>query len=87
VSITGKVRLRGTTSGISGVTMILSGSPYNMTTTTDDNGIYTFTYLAAGGDYTVTPLLKGYTFSPPSRTFTDLRVSQGFRTSYFDGTP
>lgn len=85
VSITGKVRLAGTTQGIGGVTMRLTGSRTAATTTGAD-GIYTFANLPAGGDYTVTPSKTGYTFTPPSRTFTDLTASQGLRTAYFDGT-
>jgi photosystem II stability/assembly factor-like uncharacterized protein len=86
VSITGKVRLEGTTTGISGVKMTLTGSRSTMTTTNSE-GIYRFNNLPAAGNYTVTPMKPGYTFHPPSRTFTDLRVSQGLRTSSFDGMP
>ena len=86
VSITGKVRLEGTTMGISGVTMKLTGSR-TATTTTNSNGIYMFSNLPAGGNYTVKPMKTGYTFDPPSRTFTNLRVSQTLRTASFDGTP
>jgi photosystem II stability/assembly factor-like uncharacterized protein len=85
VSITGKVRLQGTTTGISGVMMNLTGSR-SATTMTDSSGIYTFSNLPAGGDYTVTPSLTGYSFNPPSRTFTGLIVSKGLSVSYFDGT-
>jgi Carboxypeptidase regulatory-like domain/Beta-propeller repeat len=84
VSITGKVRLEGTTMGISGVTMKLTGSR-SATTTTNSEGIYTFANLPAGGNYTVTPMKTGFTFDPPSRTFTNLRVSQSLRTASFDG--
>ncbi len=48
----------------SGVTVALSGAGTG-TTTTAANGAYTFTGLAAG-NYTVTPSLSGYTFSPTS---------------------
>jgi hypothetical protein len=86
VSITGKVRRTGTTSGISDVTMTLNGS-LSATSTTSSGGIYTFSDLPAAGNYTVTPSKTGYTFNPPSRTYTNVRVSKGLSTSYFDGTP
>jgi uncharacterized protein (DUF2141 family) len=48
----------------SGVTIALSGGPTSKpNTTTDASGNYSFTGLA-GGTYTVTPSLAGYTFSP-----------------------
>jgi hypothetical protein len=48
----------------SGVTIALSGGPTSKpNTTTDSSGNYSFTGLA-GGTYTVTPALGGYTFSP-----------------------
>lgn len=50
--------------GIQGVTMSLGGAAA-ATTTTDVNGNYTFTGLA-DGNYTVTPSLTSYTFTPPS---------------------
>ena len=40
-----------------------------MTTTTDENGYYTFTNLP-NGSYTITPSKTGYEFTPPSRTVT-----------------
>ncbi|MDE2294136.1 MAG: carboxypeptidase regulatory-like domain-containing protein [Gammaproteobacteria bacterium] len=56
--------ISGTVSGAvaSGVTITLSGAGTG-TTTTAANGTYTFSGLAAG-NYTVTPSLSGYTFSP-----------------------
>jgi photosystem II stability/assembly factor-like uncharacterized protein len=86
VSITGKVRITGTSTGIANVVMSLSGSRTTATRTNAD-GIYTFANLPAGGDYTVTPSKSGYTFNPPSRTFTHLTMSKGLSASYFDGTP
>jgi uncharacterized repeat protein (TIGR03803 family) len=61
---------------VPGVTMTLSGS-VNATTTTDSSGNYTFT-APAGGAYTVTPTYPGagYTFTPPSATFTNLNANQ-----------
>jgi protocatechuate 3,4-dioxygenase beta subunit len=72
-SISGRVR-EGS-AGVGGVTMTLSGDS-SATTTTDPNGDYIFTNLAAGGDYTVTPTAPLFTFTPPQRTFNDLNASQ-----------
>jgi hypothetical protein len=47
----------------------------SLNTTTDSNGNYSFTVLA-GGSYTVTPSLSGYTFSPASAIFDDLIASE-----------
>jgi hypothetical protein len=71
-TISGQVTLSG--SGLSGVTMTLSGSQSG-TTTTAPSGNYGFTE-AAGGSYTATPSLSGYTFNPASQTFNDLNSSQ-----------
>ena len=48
--------------------MTLSGDA-SATTTTDSQGRYTFTGVA-DGNYTVTPSLTGYTFTPTSRNVT-----------------
>jgi sugar lactone lactonase YvrE len=61
-SISGTVTNNG--SGISGVTVSLSGAS-SASTTTDVNGNYSFGSLAKGS-YTITPSLTGYTFSPTS---------------------
>lgn len=53
---------------ISGVTITLTGSG-STTTTTDTSGNYSFTG-AVNGNYTVTPSLAGYTFSPVSTAVT-----------------
>ena len=47
-----------------GIPVILTGD-LSMSTTTDSEGAYTFQYLKPG-NYTVTPLLTGYTFNPAS---------------------
>ncbi len=65
-SISGSVTLNG--SGISGVTVSLSG-PSTASTTTDANGNFTFGNLAKGS-YTITPSLTGSTFSPSSSSQT-----------------
>lgn len=64
----------GHATGLPGVTMTL-GSDASASTTTDSNGTYSF-YVPAGGTYTVTPSLSGYTFSPVSQTFNDISQSQ-----------
>ena len=78
-TISGQTTLYGT--GLPGVTMTLSGSQTG-TTTTDSSGNYGFN-LPAGGNYTVTPSLNGYTFSPPSSTFNNLSSNE---TADFAGT-
>src|SRR5262249_2949186 len=43
--------------------------------TTDGNGNYSFE-LAAGGNYTVTPSILGFTFGPANQTFNNLSAPQ-----------
>ena len=69
--------------GLAGVTMTLSGSQ-TASTTTDANGNYSFTGLAAGGSYTVTPARSGYAFTPPSQAFNSLAANQ---TANFSAAP
>jgi plastocyanin len=61
-SISGQVTLTG--SGLSGVTMALTGAS-SATAITDASGNYTFTGLD-NGSYTITPSRTGFTFSPTS---------------------
>ncbi len=63
-TISGTISSGGT--GISDVTVTLSGAGSG-TTTTDSNGNYTFTGLS-NGSYTVTPSKSGYTFTPDNVT-------------------
>ncbi len=65
-SISGTVTYNS--SGLSGVTMTLSGAA-SATTSTATDGTYTFSGLA-NGTYTVTPSKSGYTFSPTSTSVT-----------------
>jgi inhibitor of cysteine peptidase len=65
-SISGQATLTG--SGLSNVTMALSGAS-SATTITDASGNYTFTGLD-NGSYTITPSRTGFTFSPTSSTLT-----------------
>ena len=61
--------------GVSGVSIALSGSQ-SAATTTDASGGYSFSSLAGGGTYTVTPALANTSFSPPSKTFNGLSADQ-----------
>lgn len=67
-------QINGSSGPLSGVTVTLSGSA-NESQTTNSNGQYWFA-VAAGGTYTVTPTLSGYTFSPASQTFSNLSGNQ-----------
>jgi alpha-tubulin suppressor-like RCC1 family protein len=62
-TVNGTVTLGGT--GLSGVTVTVAGNSA-ATATTDAGGNYSFTNLSAG-NYTVTPSLTGYAFSPSYR--------------------
>ena len=53
---------------IQGVLMTLSGD-INTSASTDEKGNYVFSSLDSG-DYTITPTLEGYTFTPKSRDVT-----------------
>ncbi len=57
--------ISGTVTGpwVSDVTITLSGAG-SATTTTNASGQYSFANLTAGGSYTVTPSLAGYSYSP-----------------------
>jgi photosystem II stability/assembly factor-like uncharacterized protein len=71
-TISGQVTENGV--GLAGVTVTLSGSQSGLRTT-NSGGNYSFE-LPAGGNYTVTPSLLGFTFSPTSQTFNNLTVAQ-----------
>ncbi|MGB7923464.1 MAG: Ig-like domain-containing protein [Pyrinomonadaceae bacterium] len=58
-----------------GVTVTLSGTQ-TATAQTSDFGSYSFTGLAAGGTYTVTPTRTGTTFDPLNQTFENLSADQ-----------
>jgi Calx-beta domain/Carboxypeptidase regulatory-like domain/Pectate lyase superfamily protein len=68
--ITGRV-IKQDGNALAGASVSLSGSQTS-TTTTDPGGNFAFTSLPDGGNYTVTPALSNYTFSPSSQTFSDL---------------
>jgi inhibitor of cysteine peptidase len=65
-TVSGQVKLDS--SGLAGVTVVLSGTT-SVTTLTDSQGNYTFSDVVPG-TYTVTPSKQGYGFSPPSQTVT-----------------
>ncbi len=72
-SISGQVTLNGI--GLSGVGIALTGAQSG-SATTNSSGNYSFGGLPGGLNYTVTPSLSGYTFSPPSQTFVSLNSDQ-----------
>ncbi|MGA2589532.1 MAG: protease pro-enzyme activation domain-containing protein [Bryobacteraceae bacterium] len=72
LTISGQVTLSG--NALNGVTMNLSGALVRSTTTSGSGG-YGF-YVEAGGPFTVTPSLAGFTFIPPSTTFSNMTVNE-----------
>ncbi|MGA2132441.1 MAG: SBBP repeat-containing protein [Bryobacteraceae bacterium] len=72
-SISGQVTTA--TGPLGGVSLMLSGSAGGLTET-DVDGNFLFNNLTAGGTYTITPTLTGYTFAPPSQIFADLSANQ-----------
>jgi hypothetical protein len=58
-----------------GATLTLSGSKDD-TTTSDEEGNFTFPELAAGGDYVVSVARNNYVFDPSNRAFADLSADQ-----------
>ncbi len=81
-AISGRVTKAGG-GGLAGATVSLGGSQ-TATATTDANGNYSLTGLAAGGNFTVTASKANYTVTPPSAIFNDL-VSD--RTADFNAAP
>jgi hypothetical protein len=63
LQIAGRVSSTSSGSALAGVTMTLNGLT-SQTATTDATGAYVFQGLVASGNFTVTPLLQGYTFTP-----------------------
>jgi uncharacterized repeat protein (TIGR01451 family) len=60
---------------LAGVQISLAGTQTG-STTTDSAGSYSFSSLAAGGSYTVSPSLSNYVFTPPSQSVNNLSASQ-----------
>ena len=79
-SISGRVTRAGTTTGLQGVTVTITGTnPAGFaprTVLTTSTGHYTFTGLPGGATYTVRPTLVGYSFTPTQRTYTNLSTTQ-----------
>jgi len=71
--------------GVAGVKLTLSGAQA-ATATTDAQGNYSFSDLAAGGNYTVTAALSNHSFAPAAQTFNDLGASvrQNFTASFLN---
>ncbi len=73
-SISGRVTSDGI-NGLGGVLVTLSGSS-TASVTTNANGEYSFTGLVESGNYTVTPSLANFTFSPLNVSFNNLSGNQ-----------
>ena len=90
-SITGRVTKAGTTTVISAVTVTLtSPTPAGFaarTVQTTSTGTYTFTNVPAGRNYTIKPAKTGFTFTPATRSITNLsgNIGAGASTN-FTGT-
>src|SRR5207237_6840611 len=67
-------QITNNSTGLGGVNVTLSGSQQGITTT-DSSGNYSFT-LAGGGNYTVTPSILGFSFTPANQTFNNLSADQ-----------
>jgi uncharacterized repeat protein (TIGR01451 family) len=72
-TISGQVTNGG--AALSGVNVALSGTS-TTSTVTDAAGNYSFSNLASGGNFTVTPSLNGYTFNPSSTSVNNIIGNQ-----------
>jgi endonuclease G, mitochondrial len=82
--ISGTVRA-GSGTGLSGVAVALSqGDTPVANAVTDANGVYSFSNVTAGADYSVTPSSTSFKFSPASATVSALGSNQVVD---FTGTP
>ncbi len=72
-TISGQITSSGV--GLGGVTVSLSNG-FTSSTVTASSGSYSFSGLAGGATYTVTPSLSGYSFNPASQTFSNLSANQ-----------
>jgi hypothetical protein len=79
-TISGKITLTGTTTGLGGVTVKLtSPTPAGFAQrifTTTNTGTYSFTGLPAGRTYKVRPVKTGYAFTLPVRSYSNLGANQ-----------
>ena len=73
ISISGQVTLNA--SGLSGVTMALSGGKA-LSAMTSGTGNYSHGNLPAGRNYTVTPTMSNFQFTPTSSTFNNVLSDQ-----------
>lgn len=73
----------GSSAVISGVTVTLSDGQ-SCSTTTDASGNYSFANLPSGLNYTLTPSMTGYKFSPTSLLYNNLSANQ--TAAHFTGT-
>lgn len=71
-------------SGMSDVSLTLSGNGSSSSIMTDANGNYAFANVVAGGSYTLTPFKAYFNFGPRSFTFNALSSNQ---TADFTGAP
>ncbi len=74
--------------GVAGTTVSISGAT-TATTTTNSAGNYMFSGLVSG-TYTVTPSASGYSYTPPSQTFSNIssnQVANFSATQVASGTP
>ena len=72
-SIRGRVT-SGASAGVANVSVKLTGAQ-TITKLTNAQGYYSFTGLTPGGDYIVTPTKTGLSFTPASRTYTNLNAN------------
>ncbi len=71
-SIRGHVTVNG--GALYGITVSLNNG--NQIRVTDENGLFSFYSLTAGGTYSLTPVSQGYSFAPPSYSFASLSANQ-----------
>jgi len=74
-TLSGRVTLPNGSTGVSGVSIALSGSQ-TASRASDANGNYSFTGVLHGGNYTVTPSNANFTFTPLSSNFNNLTADQ-----------
>jgi hypothetical protein len=76
-TLSGRVVKAGTTTGLAGVAVGLTGSRSVPVVLTDLNGNFSFAGLPAGGNYTVKPATSTlWSFAPASKIYTNLTASQ-----------
>jgi chitinase len=85
-TVAGRVTKSGTTTGLAGATLRLTNSAGALvkTVTSGTDGSYSLTGVPAGINYTVTAALTGNTFTPATRSYTNLsanQTAQNFTTS------